>query len=419
MLDQVAPDNPVVLADISGHSAWVNSVALKAAGITRETKDPENGRIERDAKGEPTGVLRERASFMVRGKMPPPTLAETRAGLKRAIDLMLSFGITGYTDAAVNAGVLEAYDSMNQSGEISQRIRLCLASGWTEPGAFERILAERKKYSSGTLQVDCIKLLEDGVPTESHTAAMLEPYEHAPGAEPTRGMLMIPPEKLNPMVTRFDQEGMTVKFHAAGDWAVRTAMDAIAAARKANGPNGPTHDPGHLTFVNPADLARAKSLRATLEFSPYLWSPSPINDDIIKATGHERIKRVWPVREGIASGALVVVGSDWSVVPSVSPWIGLETLVTRKAINGERPGESYGPAEAITVKEALQLFTINGAKQMGHGDRLGTLEVGKIADFIVIDRNPLEVPVTDIHKTLVQQVYINGKKVFDRTASTS
>ena len=417
MLDQAAPSNPVLLSDISGHSAWVNSAALKASGITRETKDPPNGRIERDGDGEPTGVLRETASFMVRRKIPQPTADETKAGLKRATDLMLSFGITGYTDASVNGDRLETYLSMNRNGEIRQRTRLCVSPLFEgDSTTFERFLSNRKRQSAGTLQVDCIKLMMDGVPTESHTAAMLEPYEHGPGVEPTRGMLMIPAEKLHPMVIRFDKEGLTVKFHSAGDWAVRAALDAIAAARKANGPNGPTHDPGHLTFVSPTDLTRAKSLRATLEFSPYLWSPSPINDDIIKATGNERIKRVWPVREGINSGALVVVGSDWAVVPSVSPWIGLETLVTRKAVGGARPGESYGPGEAITVKEAIRLFTVNGAKQMGLGTEVGALEVGKLADFIIIDRNPLEVPVTEIHSTVVEQVYINGRKVFQRVA---
>jgi len=279
---------------------------------------------------------------------------------------------------------------------------------------FEHMLSERNEYTRGTMRADCIKMFVDGVPTDSHTAAMLEPYEHGPDQAADRGMLMIPPEELNSAVTRFDKMGLTVKFHSVGDWADRAALDAIAAARKANGPNGPSHDPGHLTFIQPADLARAKALNATLEFSPYLWSPSPINDDIIKATGAERTKRVWPVREGIDSGALVVVGSDWSVIPSVNPWIGLETLVTRKAINGERPNESYGPKEAITVKEAIQLFTVNGPKQMGYGDSVGKLEAGKVADFIVIDRDPLNVPATDLHNTVVEEVYIKGRKVFDR-----
>ncbi|MFD2501177.1 amidohydrolase family protein [Rhizorhabdus histidinilytica] len=187
---------------------------------------------------------------------------------------------------------------------------------------------------SARFRTDCVKMYEDGVPTESHTAAMIDPYE--PGAdghlhEPARGMLLVGPATLDPLLTRLDKMGITVKFHAAGDQASRTALDAIAAARKANGPDGPMHEVGHLTFVNPADLARAKAIRATLEFSPYLWFPSPINDDIIKAIGEERIKRVWPVREGIDSGALVIAGSDWSVVPSANPWIGIETLVTRRA----------------------------------------------------------------------------------------
>jgi predicted amidohydrolase YtcJ len=175
---------------------------------------------------------------------------------------------------------------------------------------------------------------------------------------------------------------------------------------------------GHLTFIQPADLARAKALRATLEFSPYLWFPSPINDDIMSAVGPLRIERVWPVREGIDSGALVIVGSDWSIVPAPNPWVAIETLVTRRQ-PGETQGPGFGPAEAITLQEAIRLFTVNAARQTGSIRTLGSIARGKSADLIVLDRNPLRIPLTQVHEVKVLQTYIEGEKVFDRAAAGS
>lgn len=419
MLDAIAPNNPVALTDISGHSSWVNSLALKAAGITRSTPNPEGGIIEHDASGEPDGLLRESAAHLVRSKIPAPSPKQNAQALKTGINILVSYGVTALVDAVVTPQALAAYQTLSARKELKARVRGCLVYGrnWGDNSDFDKIVAEHDRYTTARFKLDCVKVFEDGVPTESHTAALIDPYapdEHGNVRDPQRGLLLVQPAELNPLVTRLDKAGITVKFHAAGDQASRTALDAVAAARAANGPNGPTHDVGHLTFIQPEDMKKAKEIRATLEFSPYLWFPSPINDDIIKASGAERIKRVWPVREGIDSGALVVVGSDWSVIPSANPWIGIETLVTRKAPDGERLGESYGPNEAITLKEAIDLFTINAAKQFGYADSRGTIEAGKAADLIVLDRNPFEIPITDVHKVVVTQSYVGGELVYQK-----
>jgi predicted amidohydrolase YtcJ len=419
MLDRIAPDNPVSLTDISGHSAWVSSLALKAAGISRDTPNPEGGIIERDASGEPDGLLRESAAQLVRQHIPAPGAEKNVQALKTGIDALVSYGVTGLVDAVVTPDGLAAYQTLTARNQLKAHVRGCLVYGrtWGDNSGFDRIIADRARYTSDRFKLDCVKVFEDGVPTESHTAALIDPYApdvHGQVKEPQRGLLLVQPAELDPLVTRLDKLGITVKFHAAGDQASRTALDAIAAARKANGPNGPTHDVGHLTFIQPEDMKRAKTIRATLEFSPYLWFPSPINDDIIKASGAERIKRVWPVREGIDSGALVVAGSDWSVIPSANPWIGIETLVTRKAPDGQRPGETYGPQEAITVKEAIDIFTINAARQFGYADSHGTIEAGKIADFIILDRNPFKIAVTDLHNVVVTQSYVGGELIYEK-----
>jgi predicted amidohydrolase YtcJ len=260
-----------------------------------------------------------------------------------------------------------------------------------------------------------VKIFLDGVPTDSHTAAMLQPYAQKMNGRSdeaaVRGLLLVDQDTLNEAVTRFDRMGLTVKFHAAGDAAVRAGLNAIQAARAANGFSGLMHNVGHCTFVSKEDLARARSIGATFEVSPYLWAPSPINDSITAAVGTEVIKRVWPVREMLDSGALVVPGSDWSVVPSVNPWIAIESLVTR-----EKPGgssASFGKAEAITLPEAIDLFTINSARQERMSNLAGHLDVGMAADLIVVDQNPYDIASARLHDTHTKMTFIAGEKVFD------
>ena len=421
MLDVVAPANPALLEDTSGHSSWANSKALALAGVTRQTPNPPGGIIERDRSGEPTGVLRESAIDLVKALVPGPTQEEVNAALAWSLRTMLASGITSFTEAAVgfSAGAekeLRAYAALADAGILKQRARLCLT--WSPDEHFEAVLASRNLFARERVSPDCVKIFLDGVPTDSHTAAMLEPYVGAiPGRADQaalRGLLLVEQSKLNELVTRFDRMGLTVKFHAAGDAAVRAGLNAIEAARRTNGFSAQMHNVGHCTFVAPEDIARARAIDATFEVSPYLWGPTPINDDITAAVGPVTIQRVWPVREMIAAGALVVPGSDWSVVPSVNPWIGMETLVTREKPGGSE--QSFGKSEAITLDQAVDLFTVNAARQEGTAARVGRLEAGMLADFIVLDRNPYEVPIRDVHDTIVRKTFIQGELVYDASA---
>ena len=424
-LDAVSSDHPVYLEDTSGHSVWVNSRALDLAGITKATRDPAGGIIERDASGTPSGILRESATELVHQHIPKPSVAALRSALKGSLDTMLSFGITSYTEAAVGfvAGPepeLAAYTELADAGVIKQRAILCIT--W-DPGnaESERAIALRNLYARTNVSPSCVKIFLDGVPTDSHTAAMLEPYADTVKDRSDQaaryGLLLVKPEVLNAAVTRFDAMGLTVKFHAAGDAAVREGLDAIAAARKANGFSGLMHNVGHCTFVAKDDLARARAIGATFEVSPYLWGPSPINDAITAAVGDALIQRVWPVREMLASGALVVPGSDWSVVPSVNPWFAVETLVTREVPGGGQ--KSFGKPEAISLPQALELFTINAAAQERMSNLLGRIEVGTLADVIVVDQDPYDSPITRIHDTHVRMSFIGGEKVFDAAATAA
>jgi len=416
LLDKVSPDNPVALNDISGHSLWVNTRALERAGINAGTPDPTGGIIERDARGEPTGVLREGAGQSVYRVIPAPTPEQNAAALHWSLDNMLSYGITSFTDAGLNDAGMQAYATLADQRVLKQRVRGCMVwramsfdSHVASPAEY---IAMHNLYARERFGPDCIKILLDGVPTDGHTAAMVEPYADAGHADDARarGILMVPQPVLNEAVTDFDRRGFTVKFHAAGDAAVRAGLDAIEAARKANGFTGSLHDVGHNSFVQMNDIARARPLGATFEMSPYIWYPNPIIPDIAKAIGPERMKRWIPVKDAIDSGALVVPGSDWSVVPSVNPWIAIETLVTRQPPGGG--GEPLGAAERITLQQAFDLYTVNAARQMGNASRTGRIEKGMLADVLVLDRNPFRIPVTDIHGVQVRMTLINGEIVY-------
>ena len=417
LLDAVAPDNPVVLNDISGHSSLASSKALELAGITRATPNPEGGIIERDAKGEPTGVLRESASFMVSRLVPPATQEETVEALQWALEQMLMLGVTSFTDAGTDRAINEAYATLADRGVLKHRVRGCFMWSPVRPGPDGTPAPDPtswvSQFARERFRPDCIKLVLDGVPTTAHTGAMVEPYEetlHDHGGGREKGLLMIPADVLNRTVTDLDRRGWTVKFHAAGDGAVSAGIDAISAARKANGNSGLRHDVGHCSFIQPRDLERAAALGVTFEMSPYIWYPSPIIPDIIKAVGAKRMEHWTPVKGAIGSGALTVTGSDWPVVPSLNPWVALETLVTRKAPGGI--GEELGGAERISLEQAFDLFTINAAQQMGRRHMVGSIEAGKLADVLVLDRNIFRIPVTQVHETQVRTTIIDGEVVY-------
>jgi len=407
ILDAIAPKVPVVLHDISLHSVWANSAALAAADIDRKTPNPAGGVIERDSKGEPTGILRENAAILLLNKVPSPSDEDRVAALRQATQAMLAQGITAYEEALMATANARAYAALADTGGLAQHVRTCM---WDSD---QGLITQRHLYARPGLDVSCIKMILDGVPTESHTAAMHDPYADAAAfgdASRAKGSLIIAPEAIKQRLTRYDAAGLTVKLHAAGDASVHAALDAITAARKANGAYGPHHEIAHGNFILPADIGRARDLRATFEFSPYIWFPSPPVQDLYHTVGAERMARFTPVREALDAGARVVIGSDWPVVPSMSPWVAIETLVTRETPGGG--ATSLAPSQKVSVAEALRMMTVSAAMQLGVGDKVGTLEPGRQADFIVIDRDIFAIPPREIHATKVLLTVIAGKEAY-------
>ena len=420
LLDEAAPNNPVVLSDETYHSTWVNSMALKVAGITKDTPNPLNGVIEHRANGEPNGLLRESASNLVRAKIPPSTAEDDAAALRLALQTMLASGITSLQDAMASRQTLTAFALLADRGELKQRVKECLGWSYHAEGVdpnFEAIYNERNLYRRDRLEPSCVKIVGDGVPGEGHTAGMIEPYmAPVPGdTDDARryGILNVPQNVLDSVVTRFDKDGMSVVIHCTGDACAKEAVNAIASARRANGWSGVLHQIAHNDFTTAEDLMRGRQIGATFEYSAYLYYWNGVTRTYFKAVGAKPFERFKPVQETIADGAIALEGSDWPVSPTPNPWIAIETLITRRRPGGGGDEPALAPNQAITMKDAIDIYTVNAAKQFGNADRVGSIKPGLFADLIVVDRNPFKVPITTVHDTKVETAIINGEVVYE------
>lgn len=418
MLDAVIPDRPVYLYNNSGHATWSNSAALKMAGINAATLDPVNGHIQRDAQGEPTGVLHETAMSLMDAVIPPATHEDNVRNLAAALEVMKRLGITGLSEAMATEDIAAAYKTLDEQGRLQQHSTLCLNHDpeLDDETQIARFLALREDLASPQLQAGCVKLFLDGA-YASHTLLLLEPYSDDPETY-GRGKLFIPRERLIKLVTRLDAEGFQVHMHAQGDGAVREGLDAIAAARKANGFRDNRHVIAHLCLIDDTDLLRFRELGVIASFSP-LWSKGDPWEAVFAPIlfGPERASTLFKTRSALDAGVMIAWGSDWDVT-SVSPLEGLETAITHRYPGGKDPeGNSdatWNPGERVNLAQAIAAYTSAGAYVM-HGDQSrGSLEAGKLADLVVLDRNLFDTPELEIHHTRVMMTVIGGQIVHEQ-----
>ena len=411
LIDGVVPDRPVFLESADGHSAWVNSKALEIAGIAAATPDPDGGRIDREADGEtPLGSLQENATELVERYVPDPGPAGREAGLRFAIDMLSSYGVTSIQEAMATEQELQAYRTLDERGELD--LRVVAAMLWDRERGLEQIddlIALRDEYTGGRLRSTAVKFWYDGV-MENYTALMLEPYLGQNGG---RGISMLDPDVMRRAVSRLDAAGFQVHFHAIGDAAVRDALDAIEAARNANGDRDSRHHIAHLELIDPVDIPRFRELGAAANFQP-LWAypDAYITDLTVPFIGPERSHRLYPIGSMYRSGAVIAFGSDWSV-STANPFHQIETAILRRdALDAS--GDMLLPEQAIALPEAIAAFTINGA-WVNHSERdTGSIETGKFADLVVLDRNLFEIPPEDISETRALLTLLEGRVVFGR-----
>jgi predicted amidohydrolase YtcJ len=419
-LDRVTGGRPAFFVNRDGHGAWVNTRALELAGIGPETPDPADGRIEREPDGSPQGTLHEGAMEIVRRILPPTTLEDRVAGLGKAQAYLHRLGVVGWQDAWVTAEDLEGYLVFTERGHLTGRAVTC--HWWDRERGGEQIdeLVERRRavatrVPGSRLAGNTIKVMQDGV-AENYTAAMLDSYLDGHG-HPTgnRGISFVDPEALKAHVTRLDALGFQVHFHALGDRAVREALDAVEAARAANGFSDTRPHLAHLQVVDPAEIRRFRPLGAIANIQTY-WA---CNDgqmiDLTEpylAPGRYRLQ--YPFRALLRAGVTVAAGSDWTVsTPNVMAQA--EVAVTR--VSPElRDRDPLLPDEAITLTDVLGAFTAGSAFVSHLEGTSGTVEVGKAADLVVLDRDVFAEAPGRIGDTRVLLTLVEGAAVHEDPA---
>ncbi len=407
LLDAIVPDRPVYLESADGHSAWVNSKALELAGIDASTPDPPGGLIDREPGSKvPLGSLQEKAILLVRD-LTQPTLEDRMLGMRNSMRLLHSYGITSIQEAKAVEPELEAYRELEKRGELD--LRLVVALEWDTDEGIEQlsdILRLRDQYASEKIRTATVKIWQDGV-MENFTASLLEPYLDQDGA---RGLSMVGADDLNKLVTVLDAEGFQVHFHAIGDAATRESLDAVEAARRANGERGHRHHIAHLQLIDPADIARFRELGVIANYQP-LWAYADpyITELTVPFLGPERSRWLYPIGSVLRSGAIVAFSSDWSVA-SANPFWGMEVAITRsQPVEDTTP--PFVPEESITLEDAIAGYTVAGA-WVNHSEQVtGSIEVGKYADLIVLDRNLFEIEIEQISDTRVLLTLFEGRVV--------
>ena len=417
ILDELIPDKPAFFWETSGHAALVNSKALEVVGITDDSPDPIGGHYVKDENGKLTGVLRELAAHVVWERFlatlpEPKVLGEQQ--LKPMFSYLNSFGLTSITEPWSREMYGKAYKYLDDNKELTIRITT-YATDTVDFATKEmqelskQYIYNHKDYSGDMVQLVGVKYILDGAAT-GQTAVVVEPYEGTDYHGPWRNT----PEDYREGLHRYDEMGLVVHAHCAGDGAARMVLDAVEELRKKPGNNADKlqHRIAHTSLIHPDDVPRIAELNVWAEFSPVFWYDMPAVQVAAKDIGEHRVKKyMYPIKPIVDSGASVSIGTDWAVTP-VNPFIALETVVTRRG-----PGVTEGPSlnaeeYAIPLETAVWMYTQGGADSQKLGDKIGSITAGKFADFVVLDQNIFEVPIHEVHKTKPLSTVVGGQDVY-------
>lgn len=412
-LDKIIPDRPAYFISQDAHSAWVNSAALKLAHVNKSTPNPPRGIIERGENGEPNGTLREYATDLVARYVPEPTPEQRQEGLLRSLKIANSFGITSMQDANADENALKTYTDVARLKRLTVRV---VAAQHVNPslGAAQvkNLVALKERYRSAFLRPTSAKIFVDGV-VETHTAALTSPYSDEPEST---GLLNFKTVLLNEVVEELDRNNFQVHYHAIGDEAVNQALNSIELARSKNGPGDNRHHIAHLELIKPSDLSRFRQLNVVANFQPFwAYRDAYITQCTEPLLGPERTSRLYQLNSVMKTGAVVAAGSDWSVT-TMNPLDAMQVAVTRKGLN-DTNGASWSAGECVSLPQIIAAYTINGAWLNHQEDVTGSLQVGKDADFIVLDKNLFDVAPEAIHNVKVLLTFFKGELVYGRNLS--
>ncbi|MGH3485242.1 MAG: amidohydrolase [Nocardioidaceae bacterium] len=417
-LDAVVPDRPVFLPNRDHHGAWVNSRAMELAGLDADPPDPPDGRLERDADGQPTGTLHEGAMDLVGRLAPEPTYDEWMAALLGAQTYLHSLGITAWQDAIVGeyANIVDSADVyVDAARDDRLTARVTGALWWDRERGAEQIpdlVARRERLRAGRFRITSVKVMQDGV-AENFTAGMLEPYLDGDG-RPTgnAGLSFVDPTALKEYVTTLDSEGFQVHVHAIGDRAVREALDAFAAAAWTNPPSDRRHHIAHIQVIHPDDVPRFAILGVTANMQP-LWAAheAQLDELTLPFLAEPRASWQYPFGALAASGARLAAGSDWPV-SSPNPLEGIHVAVNRRLPEDGPDVPVLLPEQRLDLAAALTAYTA-GSARVAHHDDSGVIAPGRLADLAVLDRDPFAGPPEEIAATRVVATYVEGEPVFE------
>lgn len=415
-LDEAAGGRPVMLSDDSHHNRWANTRAMRLAGITRDTIPAEGVTLLDPVDAEPTGVLLEAAGIPVaqaRDEAGGLTPEQYRQASRRGVELLSGYGVTAFQDAAVSLDILRALHALDGAGELDAWVISSMTInddifGFDPVG--QSLVDQGEPYRTAHHRPDFVKIFLDGVPP-ARTALFLEPYvaDELHGAH-YHGTTTMDAEELYGWLRMVAERGLGAKVHCTGDGTARLLLDVVERLRD-EGFAQTRLQIAHGQYLGEGDIERLVRLKVGAEISPFLWFPGVIPQALAEVLGEERGFHLQPNRSILDAGGLIAAGSDWPVSESPNPFEGMQGLVTRADPLERAPGVLW-PEQGVTPAEAHEIFTINGARMLGLDHETGSLEAGKSADFVVLDRDFVAGPPEEIIRTRVLETWFAGRRVF-------
>jgi predicted amidohydrolase YtcJ len=411
ILDAIIPDRPIAIVSYDGHSMWVNSVTLERAQITKDTPDPDGGRIERDPEtGQPSGTLRETAFKLIKSVIPDHSIEERKKALLTYQEMANRAGITMSHDAMLDAQAIAAFNALAEEDQLKMRFRgsITLEPKQGIKQQIETVVEERSINTHPYFQTHAAKIFVDGV-VEGGTAFLLEPYEHKPES---RGEPIWDPEILKDSCVALDSENIQIHFHVIGDAAARITLDALEHAQIKNGRRDSRHLVTHLQLVEPEDIKRFKQLEVIGVPQPFWFKIDDYYAELaLPYLGKERAAKQYPMKSFIDAGVIMASASDFPVTIPFDPLIAIQIGITRLD-SVEATEEVLWPEERASLEDLITSFTYNGAYANFLENETGSIEVGKQADIIVLDQNLFEIPTNEIAKARVLLTLVDGVEVF-------